>query len=57
MLVGLPAFEDFAWRPFFLFNADFTVDETVVVLRWTKKTPQSDPIPRRQVLEDAATLR
>ena len=56
MLVGVPDFDCAVRHPRFLLFADRTVEDKPVVLRCTKKTPQSEPIPTRHVLEDAAAV-
>jgi hypothetical protein len=44
MLVAFPALTSVIENPLFCLATDFTVDNSLVVLRWTKCTPQSDPI-------------
>jgi hypothetical protein len=44
MLVAFLALTLVIENSLFRLAADFTVDNSLVVLRWTKCTPQSDPI-------------
>jgi len=44
MLVAFPALTSIIESPLFRLATDFIVDNSLVVLRWTKCTPQSDPI-------------